>query len=585
MKIKEKPELLAPCGSPQALDAAIAAGADAVYAGGVKFNARMSAHNFDDDAVFKAIEKCHANGVRFYLTLNTAIYDRELSDALSLALTLYKAGADALIITDLGLVSLIREYIPDLELHASTQLSGHNSQAAKFLSEKGFARMVCARELSFENIKKLNDNSPIETEMFIHGAHCVSASGQCLMSSLIGGRSGNRGECAQPCRMQYNGSYPLSLKDMCLAGHIEEILDLGVSSLKIEGRLKSPSYVYGVTSVYRRLIDERRNASENEIKKLAELFSRGGFTDGYFTGSINKSMLGVRSDADKAKTRRVSGSGDAPRVKAKPLSEEKLEAARQYRISDRARADFDCSIPKKISLMGIKDQTSLIRSARFLSAQQISGRAREYFDICYLPLDSYDSIANGVVIPAVITDSEYDAVKDKLKAAFDAGARHALCGNVGHIALAREIGFTVYGDFRLNIMNGASALVFSEFEDIILSPELILPQIRDIKAKKCVITYGRLPVMHLEKRCGASALRDRKGAEFPVVREGSRESVLNSVPVWMADRGAQLGAAGIGREHFIFTTESAREVDGVISAYQKKLPPKGDIRRIKQTNG
>ncbi|MBE6605688.1 MAG: U32 family peptidase [Ruminococcaceae bacterium] len=298
--IYKKPELLAPAGSMEALDAAISGGADAVYFGSSAFNARMNAQNFDRENIKRAIEKCRNYGVRSNITFNTLIYDREIKSALDEIEFLYNAGADALIIADLGLACEVRRIFPDIELHASTQMSVHDTEGAKALASLGFSRVVVARELDRETLYEICKNSPIETEMFIHGALCVSHSGQCLFSSLVGARSGNRGECAQPCRLPYSGAYPLSLKDNCLASCFEDVLALGAASLKIEGRMKSPEYVYGTTAIYRRLIDEKRNATFKEMKELAALFSRSGFTDGYFKNRINSSMLGVRTDADKA---------------------------------------------------------------------------------------------------------------------------------------------------------------------------------------------------------------------------------------------------------------------------------------------
>ncbi len=302
-------ELLAPAGSPEALEAAVAAGADAVYFGASSHNARMGAKNFGDDELADALKLCRSAGVKTNITVNTLVYDRELPELMKTVERLYILGCDALIVADLGAAALIHKYFPDLELHASTQVAGHNLAAAEKLRDLGFSRMVAARELSYANLKLLCEKSPIETELFIHGAICVSQSGQCLASSMIGGRSGNRGACAQPCRLCYStpeNKKPrpaLSLKDMCLAGHIPELLSLGAASFKIEGRMKSPEYVYGVTSIWRRLIDERRSATPDEMAELASLFSRSGFTDGYFTGHIDRKMVGVRTESDKAQSR------------------------------------------------------------------------------------------------------------------------------------------------------------------------------------------------------------------------------------------------------------------------------------------
>ncbi len=302
IKVLKKPELLAPAGSMEALDAAICAGADAVYFGTSSFNARINAINFDCDGIKRAIEKCKNYGVRSNITFNTLIYDRELEKALEEVGFLYECGADALIVADIGLASLIRKHFPDIELHASTQMSIHSTDGACFAEKQGFSRAVIARELDRDSIKYICENSPIEIEIFIHGALCVSHSGQCLFSSMVGARSGNRGECAQPCRLPYSGSYPLSLKDNCLAGDFNDVLTLGAAALKIEGRMKSPSYVYGVTSVYRRLIDEERNANAKEYNELAALFSRSGFTNGYYIKKLDFMMNGIRTECDKAQS-------------------------------------------------------------------------------------------------------------------------------------------------------------------------------------------------------------------------------------------------------------------------------------------
>ncbi len=299
-----KPELLSPAGSPAALEAAVMAGADAVYFGGQSFNARKNADNFSDEELLAAVRKCRLYGVKTNIVLNTQLYSAELVPALLLAEKLLSYGADAFIVADIGLAKELLRHFPGVSLHASTQCSGQNAFSAAALAEIGFERMVAPRELPFRDIKTLCETSPIETEIFVHGALCVSHSGQCLMSSLIGGRSGNRGECAQPCRLPYQGKnpYPLSLKDLCLAAYVPELVDAGVASFKIEGRMKTPDYVYGVISTYRTLIDEHRGATEEEIAQMAKLFSRSGFTDGYHTEKINKMMLGVRTDSDKQTT-------------------------------------------------------------------------------------------------------------------------------------------------------------------------------------------------------------------------------------------------------------------------------------------
>ena len=302
-KINKLPELLAPAGSLLSLKAAIEGGADAIYIGSTAFNARMKAKNFDENDLRAGIELAHEYGVKVYVAANTLILDREIDEYLRAAERAYLLSADAMIIADVGAAREVKKRIP-IELHASTQLSGHNVDAAKRLYEAGFSRMVLAREMPKEDIARFCRESLIESEVFVHGALCVCHSGQCLFSSIVGGRSGNRGECAQPCRLPYKGrggkeSYPLSLKDLSLAEHITELCEMGVSSFKIEGRMKSPEYVRDVTAKWRELLDAGKNADRRDMEYLASVFGRGGHTDAYFVKKIDSKMLGVRSESDK----------------------------------------------------------------------------------------------------------------------------------------------------------------------------------------------------------------------------------------------------------------------------------------------
>lgn len=557
------PELLAPAGSPEALTAAIDAGADAVYLGSTQFGARAYAKNFDRPALAKAVEDAHLAGVRVYLTLNTLITDRQMKAAMDLAAYAYEIGIDALIVADWGLAKLIHENYPDFPLHASTQCSGHNASAAEWLKEQGFSLMVAARELSHENLRALCQSSPLPIEVFVHGALCVSQSGQCLFSSLVGGRSGNRGECAQPCRMQYNNRTPLSLKDLSLAAHIPTLIELGVASLKIEGRMKSPDYVYRVVSIFRRLLDERRAATSAEMAALEQIFSRQGFTDGYFTGDYSK-MNGIRSDADKSATAKATQQ-PSKGVKHSPRSP--IEAP--------LRAPHSPVLPP----LPPKKKVSPSPTARFYKPDTIPDE--HDLSIVYLPLDRFDGRkANGVLLPPVIPDTEMARVAHALAKAKSMGAVHLLVTNIGQLALARESGLVIHGDFRLNLQNSYSAMVFHEMEDLLLSPELLLPQMRDIPANKSAIVYGRVPLMTLEKSCGTTQLVDRMKKAFPVIREGGRELVLNSLPIYMADKQSLLAPIGIGY-HYVFTTEGPQEVKNVLSSYARSLPTKKEVRRMK----
>ncbi len=297
-------ELLSPAGSPESVIAAVQNGADAVYMGLGNFNARRGAKNFDDEEFEKAVRYCRVRGCKVYVTMNTLVGDREMESAVDLARKVSDIGADAILVQDLGLLSALKKAVPDIPLHASTQMSIHNLAGVEAAAEMGLTRAVLARELSLEQIKYISKNAPIETEIFVHGALCFCHSGQCYMSSLIGRRSGNRGMCAQPCRMEYTmggrmeDTHPLSLKDNCLVERLQEIEDAGVACVKIEGRMKRPEYTGIVTGVYSKVIKEHRAPTPDEIAILENVFSRQGFTQGYFDGD-KKDMFGVRAEADK----------------------------------------------------------------------------------------------------------------------------------------------------------------------------------------------------------------------------------------------------------------------------------------------
>lgn len=299
-------ELLSPAGGFESLKAAIENGADAVYLGGKLFNARQFAGNFDSDDMLKAIEYAHLRGVKLYLTLNTLIRDHEIGRALEYAAYMREQGIDAIIVQDLGFASELRRQMPDLPLHASTQMTIYDINGAKVLEKMGFERIVTARELSIQELKDITSKMNIEVEVFVHGALCISYSGQCLMSSMIGGRSGNRGTCTQNCRMKYelyenlqgkiDQGYLLSTRDINAIKSLKDILEAGVRSLKIEGRMKSPEYVGLVTSKYRKALDHIYNSdnsgiNEEDEKKLMQIFNRGGFSRGYFYGKNPKELV------------------------------------------------------------------------------------------------------------------------------------------------------------------------------------------------------------------------------------------------------------------------------------------------------
>ena len=294
-------ELLSPAGGWEAMVAAVQNGADAVYMGFGGLNARRSARNFTDEEFRAAVAYCHLRGVKVYLTLNTLVTDRELPAAAQALQKASDMGVDAILIQDWGVWRLAREIAPDVPLHASTQMSLHTLGGACRAAELGLERVVLARELSRRDIAAITRDCPAEIEVFVHGALCMCYSGQCFFSSVIGGRSGNRGLCAQPCRLKYGwgnraDSYPLSLKDASLAGYLKELQDMGVACLKLEGRMKRPEYVAAGTEIYARLLREHRTPTKDEQKKLALAFSRDGFTEGYYRGVRGREMFGTRPE-------------------------------------------------------------------------------------------------------------------------------------------------------------------------------------------------------------------------------------------------------------------------------------------------
>ena len=293
-------ELLAPAGSMDALRAAVQNGANAVYLGCGTFNARQSAKNFTIQTLTEAIKYCHVRGVKVHLTLNTLVSDRESDEVIELIRHAALSGVDAFIVQDLGVAELCRQIAPHVDIHGSTQMTVHNLDGVLMCAAMGMRRVVLSRELDREEIRYICANSPIEIEVFAHGALCMCYSGQCYMSSLIGGRSGNRGRCAQPCRQSYGYShweekYPLSLKDNCLVHYLQELEAMGVASIKLEGRMKRPEYVATVTAVYRKAMDEGGVTREME-EALMTAFNRQGFTDGYYTGRVDRKMFGVREN-------------------------------------------------------------------------------------------------------------------------------------------------------------------------------------------------------------------------------------------------------------------------------------------------
>ena len=309
--IVKKPELLSPAGNMACLEAALSAGCDAVYAGADRFGARAYAGNFTSDEFVQAIDRMHLFGKKVYLTLNTLIKPDEFRQLHDFVRPFYEAGLDGVIVQDIGVIAMLLADFPGMEVHASTQMSISSVFGARLLKEMGVSRIVPSRELSLDEIRDIITETGIETECFIHGAMCYSYSGLCLMSSFLGGRSGNRGRCAGPCRQPYSAGplrekYLLSMKDLCAIDILDELIGAGIASFKIEGRMKSPEYVYGVTGIYKRAIDKIMSDPEDtytpdkkDRSRLMELYSRGGIAEGYYHRRNGLDMITMEKGAYK----------------------------------------------------------------------------------------------------------------------------------------------------------------------------------------------------------------------------------------------------------------------------------------------
>ena len=669
-------ELLAPAGSMEAVAAAVQNGADAVYLGYGDFNARRNAKNFSQEEFAAAVSYCHVRGAKVYLTLNTLLTDRELPRAAEFAAQASALGADAVLVQDMGVVRLLRQVAPDLPVHASTQMTLHNLDGVKMAAELGMTRVVLSRELSRDQIEYICQRSPIEIEVFAHGALCMCYSGQCFLSSVIGGRSGNRGLCAQPCRLKYGwgdkaDSNPLSLKDLSLAGHLRELRKMGVACLKLEGRMKRPEYVAVVTGIYSRAIKEDREPTAEELEQLRAAFSRQGFTQGYYLDQQGPDMFGVREEEKEPKelfamARNTYQSGEAQRVpvtfyamlrpgeparvgvedpqgrvvtvegqvpeaaRTRALTAEAVETqlsrtgGTPYRcVKVRSLVEEGLSLPlaalnalRREALDGLTKQREQLPQRRqgefhpgaryenrkeppaltisVRTAEQVTGELLALGPaMVYIPLEELAAHPEkaqapagtkiGVTLPRVAWDREMDQVTDQLRLVRDLGITDALIGNLGMAPVAQKLGFTLRGDFGLEVYNSQAVKEYKRlgFSSLTLSFELKFPQLRDISKSLDteLITYGRLPLMLMESciiknRTGScncqntNILTDRKGARFPVVKApGCRNELLNSQKLFLADKAADYRRIGLWAQRLLFTTENPRECVQVTQRY------------------
>jgi len=679
--MRNKIELLSPAGSMEAVYAAVQSGADAIYLGGTMFNARRNAKNFSNAELAEVVKYCRRYGVQTHVTLNILLSDRELPEAAAYIKTLSDIGVDAVIVQDLGVAKLVREIAPELTMHASTQMSVHNLDGVLAAASLGFKRVVLARELSGKAIEAICKASPVEIEVFAHGALCMCYSGQCYMSGLIGQRSGNRGLCAQPCRMKYSfgdrqQEKPLlSLKDLNLVEKLEQMKAAGVASLKIEGRMKRPEYVALVTGVYRRAIDSGRAPSRQELADLELMFSRDGFTDGYYTGKTGATMFGARAelpdkDAKKlyAEVKRTYEKGDSRKVPItmefrairgrktmltcydelgnltdsvtpEPQEAQKRATTREEIeknlnrvgntpfavdnmhialddgllvplsvVNNMRRKCLDELLKKRERIPERKTQAPTyaaktentanapVCTVSVLSMDQVSRQMLDLRpEILYIPLieaaKEMQRVVEmqtsgqriGLILPRVITPGQEEDLITMLTRFHLAGVEEALCGNLGHVILARNCGYRVHGDFGLNVFNSETYAQLEKFglESLTASFEARFAQIKDLSKTipTEAIVYGRLPLMVFENcviKAAAGAcvcdtpqvITDRTGQRFPIVREyPHRNQLLNAQKLWLADKTADFRSIGLWAQRLMFTTESARECVDVMQAY------------------
>lgn len=664
-------ELLAPAGSPAALRAAVQSGADAVYLGIDTFGARQSAENFSLDELPKWIDYCHLYGVDVHVTVNTLIKNNELSKLSECVKRLNNAHADALIIQDLGAAEIIKNTVPDMTLHASTQMTVTSLEGVKYLENMGFSRVVLARELSKNEIEYICKNARAEIEVFVHGAICMCYSGQCLMSSILGGRSGNRGRCAQPCRLPYElmekgqcagRGYILSPKDMSLINELGTLNEAGVKSLKIEGRLKRAEYVSAVVGIYRKYIDNPKEVTAQDMQELKDAFSRTGFTDGYFKGQLGKAMMSHKISGNSSDNKftadavlRTSENANARKIPVNIVGTLKEGAPLEVVMYDNDGNCFDAvgtlnsetAVNKPLDKTRFKEQLLKLGSTPFeavsaevytdsgitIPVKEINAVRRTAVDglikkrierhtgrICDSELfTAHERKENDIILTAEVSSEE------QLEAAIQAGIKRvyaparimnkrlvgmAQSNRTELVEKASEI-FSVqeitsdavlvsssaavykyaekrlYGDFRLNVFNSRTAEHFSKLQGITLSPELNLHEIRDIlkytTAQTEIIGYGHLPLM-IMKNCPVRAmgkcqkgrqiytLRDRKNEEFPIIcSDDCRSVLLNSKPLFTADKITDLTDLKINSIRLIFTVEKFSQCGKIIDVYKRAM--------------
>ncbi len=671
-------EILAPAGSIDALRAAVRCGANAVYLGGKALNARRNASNFSEEELAEAVEYCHARNVKVYLTLNTLVSDGEFETAYDAVKCACRVNADALILQDLGLAATVRRVCSSMPMHASTQMSVQSIEGIRMLEKMGFSRAVLPRELSEKEIIAISSQTDMELEHFVHGALCMCLSGQCLMSSVLGGRSGNRGLCAQPCRLPFGvngkGGSNLSLKDLSLTEELGRLEKAGICSFKIEGRMKRPEYVAAAVTACKNILN---NINDEQINQsLRAVFSRSGFTKGYFEGRLGSEMFGTRRKEDvegasavlsglqrlydnenplipvdlflsfkenEPMTLSASASGFSVQAVSekcpekalnKPLSREELAqriskcGGTQF-YADKIDIDFTEGLNVSAGALNALRRNALellekeithretvsalpfepnfnphngnLRSthARFFRQEQIPenlcGISR-----AILPIEvsgetverlCESGVEVAIEIPAAVF-SNADKYIEKLRSLKKRGVTLAWICTLDGAGIAEKAGLPFASGFGMNIYNTAAAEEIKRLgaADCLLSCEMSLSDAARLGGElpRGVMTYGRIPLM-LTRNCpvknkltcaecgGKSVLTDRMGVDFPVVCKNGACFVLNSVPLWLADKKSEL--RNIDFDLLYFTNETKEESSRVISAYNNNEKAQGEFTK------
>jgi len=633
----EKVEILSPVGDRKSLKAAVENGADAAYFGVGKFNARRRAENFTIEELRDAVEYAHDSGVKIYNTFNILIKNRELREFFDDISDAYSKGIDGIIIQHISFARLLKDTFPDLRIHISTQAAITNTYYADLLS--GADRVTLPREFSLAQIRDFIEKTELEAEVFVHGALCFSYSGQCLFSSFLGGRSGNRGLCAQPCRKKYSHSYLLSTKDLCLASRIPEIITAGVTSLKIEGRLRSPQYTALASRVYRLAVDSfyagNFRVPEKELKELALEFNRE-FTEGYmfgakditacdspknrglFLGTIGEDTtltlhetlsvgdgIGIWTKAgiDGAVIKQLEKDGN-PVSSANTGETVKLfirakEGDQIYKTSSREKTDYAPVKPNpKI--------TTLTRSKRQVINPKVVETESDGMEILakvYSKEDARKAFKTGAntvfysvfahdfpesnaspYIPRILSDSDVTDAISKLNAK-DHNA--ILLGNIGLISkLLQSKARTVYLDYSANVFNDIDVAFIKKYGVIpIVSPELNLSELSAFKNKNfAVFVHGRPVLMTTKYPLRERLLKDEKGFVFPVRNEFNCTQILNSVPIGLFNDITKLCYIGINKFFFDLTDGNAEKIIGLYKDILAGKPVKKSQRR-KHTRG